>query len=403
MNEKLQRVAFAGAVLFTGCSSNENLQPSQSTAVESTTTLFPVNTLLETATVLETSTTASMPGVVNPECVVEILPGNSLFSVFNKTGISIVSLQTENRIQDPDKIQPGYLDICIDEMDDISGGQRLPATTTTSTTTALTTTTTVHTTTIPETTITPAPETTTTVTLPPETAVPVTEAPKSLPTGVKAQQEKANTLFAGYGMPELSVDGIAGPKTDQKICASRLLLNMPATRADMVPGSEEERLFMSSESLLIPSTAATKAAKWMLIDQTCQVTVLGESDTKVAFIFPSSSGTVEFPSRNGEWAAFRYDPALANGGWHNSSDYPADVDSLLNGNMKWPVYHHKGQATHGALNVPTYPASHGCNRLSEANQEILINWLGLVGIQEEIWSISRIGLTVTVQGAYEGE
>ena len=39
---------------------------------------------------------------------------------------------------------------------------------------------------------------------------------------VEAQQAKLNELFAGYGIRELTVDGISGPVTRQRLCAFRL-------------------------------------------------------------------------------------------------------------------------------------------------------------------------------------
>ncbi len=74
-------------------------------------------------------------------------------------------------------------------------------------------------------------------------------------------------------------------------------------------------------------------------------------------------------------------------------------DNPLNGNMYKPIYFDNGQAIHGASNVPTYPASKGCARLRVENQDQLIDWLGLTD-SGPIYSVSTIGLAVTVQGAW---
>jgi lipoprotein-anchoring transpeptidase ErfK/SrfK len=98
---------------------------------------------------------------------------------------------------------------------------------------------------------------------------------------------------------------------------------------------------------------------------------------------------------------FRYDPATANNGWHDSTQYPAASDNPLNGNMYKPLYFDNGQAIHGANTVPTSPASHGCARLHVGDQNTLINWLGLGDQRAQIWNDrGRIGLTVTIQGRY---
>ena len=74
------------------------------------------------------------------------------------------------------------------------------------------------------------------------------------------------------------------------------------------------------------------------------------------FVFRTSTGEAGFETRNQNASrVFRYDPAAANGGWHNSFDYPVTVDNPLNGNMYKPLYFDRGQAIHGANNVPTSP------------------------------------------------
>ena len=84
------------------------------------------------------------------------------------------SLQAENGIVDPTLLQAGaVLDMCPGNgIDDLTGVER-----------------------------------------PPPTAL--TES-----SGVAAQQRKLNELFAGTGLPALTVDGVAGPFTRQQLCAA---------------------------------------------------------------------------------------------------------------------------------------------------------------------------------------
>ena len=129
---------------------------------------------------------------------------------------------------------------------------------------------------------------------------------------------------------------------------------------------------------------------------------VGEGSNRIVFLFPTSTGLDEFPTRNQQASrAFRYDPAVANGGWHDSLDYPAGTDNPLNGNMYKPIYFDRGQAIHGANNVPPEPRSHGCARLRVGDQDALVLYLGLADVQRETWNgADRIELTVTVQGNY---
>jgi lipoprotein-anchoring transpeptidase ErfK/SrfK len=221
------------------------------------------------------------------------------------------------------------------------------------------------------------------------------------PTGVAAQQNKLNALFAGLGIPTLVADNQSGRLTKQQLCAARVSLGLPISRNDMAPGSPEEQALMSASSLPAPSTAPVQAGRWALIDQTCQVMFIGDGPNHIQFVFQTSTGMSGYATRNQTASrVFRYDPAAGNGGWHDSTDFPAAGDNPLNGNMYKPLYFSNGEAIHGANSVPTSPASHGCARLHLANQNQLLDWLGLGGATSQIWSTSKIGLTVTVQGSY---
>ena len=221
--------------------------------------------------------------------------------------------------------------------------------------------------------------------------------------GVAAQQQKLNELFAGYGLPALAVDGVSGPFTRQQLCAARMALHLPVSRADMAPGSQEEQVFLAASpaAIAIPQGAAVSSSRWVLVSKTCQVVFAGEGDGGIRFIFKASTGEPGWETSNLDGArAFRYDPALDNDGWHNSSKFPVAEDNPINGNMYKPVYFHRGQAIHGANNVPPEPASKGCVRLRPENQDALLSWLGLTDISEPTYNDDRINLRVTVIGEY---
>ena len=291
-------------------------------------------------------------------CVVVVRSGDSLSLIADSIpdpAVTVSSIQAENGIGNADMIEPGQqLDVCVGNgIDDITGASREPA------------------------------------------AVPADAS------GVEAQQRKLNELFAGRGIAELAVDGDSGPLTQQQLCAFRLARNLPITRADMVPGSEEERLLMATTTLPIPPTAAVTEDRWIVIDKTCQVMFAGELNTRIVFVFGTSTGEpgYETDTQNAV-RAFRYDPALDNEGWHNSTTFPVAADNPLNGNMYRPVYFFRGEAIHGANNVPPEPKSKGCARLRVEHQDALIAWLGLGDASGPVWNRDRINLTVTVQGEF---
>ena len=324
------------------------------TTVEATTT----TSVAPTSTTVPTSVVPALP-VFDPACVVEVAAGDSLSLIadrFDDDTVTVPSIRTENGVVG-DNIDPGdYLDVCVaNGVNDITGEQRTEA-----------------------------------------DAVAVATL-----TAVEAQQRQLNVLFAGLGTPELLVDGISGPVTRQRLCAARLALGLPVSTADMLAGSPEEQALMAATTLPIPFTSAILSERWILIDQTCQIVFVGEGTTRLTFVFPTSTGEPGHETRGQDRSrAFRYNPALANGGWHNSTTYPAADDNPLNGNMYKPIYFDRGQAIHGANNVPTNPQSKGCARLRVEHQELLIGWLGLGDVTSEIRDSDRINVTVNAQGSY---
>ena len=68
--------------------------------------------------------------------------------------------------------------------------------------------------------------------------------------------------------------------------------------------------------------------------------------------------------------------------------------------MYKPLYFDRGQAIHGANNVPTSPQSKGCARLRVEHHDMLIAWLGLADVSGPVDNRGRINVTVNVQGAY---
>jgi lipoprotein-anchoring transpeptidase ErfK/SrfK len=217
---------------------------------------------------------------------------------------------------------------------------------------------------------------------------------------VEQQQVKLNELFAGFGTGDLVVDGVSGERTGQRLCAARLAFGLATTIADMSPGTEEQIRLIDATALPTPATTATASERWVLIDRTCQIMFIGAGE-QTSFVFPTSTGSEGFETRDQDRAAaFRFNPALDNGGWHNSSEFPVGVDNPLNGNLYKPLYFDLGQAIHGANNVPPTPQSKGCARLRIGDQETFISWLGLDDVEGELWRKNEMNVTVNVQGSF---
>jgi len=329
-----------------------------------TTSAAPETTAVTTTTAATTTTTTEpAPRFFNETCVVVIEPNDTLIGIVERLDdgetINRVSLRAENGLVD-ERLTPGdVLDVCPGNgVDDATGSERLD---------------------------------------PSEELVAA-----AVSTNVEVQQMKLNQLFADIGARELLVDGVAGPVTRQRLCAARLALGLEVSTAEMAAGSDEERTLLAAAELPPPPMATVDQDRWLLVDQTCQFMFAGAVD-QLVFGFPTSTGEAGHETRlNNRARAFRFDPAVDNGGWHDSSDFPVSIDNPLNGNMYKPIYFDGGQAIHGANNVPTSPQSKGCARLTLDHHNQLVAWLGLQGDIAPTWSERAINLTVSVQGAYQG-
>ncbi len=332
--------------------------PAPTTTIGPTTTSAPTTTTVATTTAPSTTTTLPEPlDVFAPDCVVVAEAAASLELIGASNGVvDVVGLWFENG--QVDTVDAGQLvDVCpANGINDIDGQSR--------------------------------------------PLVDDVTARSAIAANVERQQSKLNELFAGSGIADLDVDGVSGPRTGQRLCAARLAFGLATTIADMAPGSNEQAVLFAATGLPTPASSATASERWVLIDRTCQIMFIG-AGAETQFIFPTSTGSEGFETRIQDRAeAFRFNPALDNGGWHDSSEYPVGVDNPLNGNLYKPLYFDLGQAIHGANNVPPTPASKGCARLSVADQNTFIAWLGLDTATGETWRKSEMNVTVNVQGDF---
>jgi hypothetical protein len=344
----------ASFVFLLGCSGGSDNDRADelseiSSTVDSSSTTIPAVTI-PAATVAVTTTEVPDDGR-DESCVVAVQSGDSLGAIaVSIDSVSLDQILDENRLEVDNVILPGdELDVCIgNDVDDVTGSSRL------------------------------AP-------------------PAAL---VRLQQNKLNDLLAPYRLIPLGVDGDSGQLTRQMLCAARMGLGLPITGGHLAADSDEAETIMNAAGFGVPKGAATWSNKWILIDKTCQVMFTGEGEELVN-IYPTSTGEPGSETRGGQsLPAFRYDPALDTGGWHDSTNFPVAIDNPQNGNMYKPIYFNSGQAIHGANYVPPNPQSKGCARTFPLHQDELISWIGIDDVTEPMWSESKIGVTVTVQGAF---
>ena len=303
---------------------------------------------VSTAAAVSTSAapTTTLPA---PVCVAEAQAGDSLTAIANRSGITLEQLVQENLFDPTDTFYPGTeFDVCVGDNVDPTD---------------------------------------------PTLVEPPSEA-------VMRQQQELNELFSTTSMLPLGVDGDSGRLTRQATCAARMGLGLPVHNRHLAPGSDEEATIFAATGFGIPEGAPTDAAKWILVDQRCQVIFIGEGADRVVDIFPTSTGEEGHETFSVRARAFRFDPSIETDGWHDSSSFPVEIDNPLNGNMYKPIYFNEGQAIHGAEYIPPRPQSKGCARTFPKHQDMIIEWLGLQDMTEATWKVGDIGATVVVQGRY---
>jgi len=311
----------------------------------------PSTTSTVATTSVAPSTLAPPPTTAPPPiCVVTVEPGDSLTAVASRSGLTLEDLEAENAIDSTVTIHPGQVfDICVgNDVDDVTGASRLA---------------------------------------PPVDAV-------------IRQQNELNELFSQYSLLPLEPDGDSGKYTRQAVCAARMGLGLPVHFGHLPTASEEEATIFAATELSVPAGAPVENNKWILIDKTCQVIFTGEGDELVD-IFPTSTGIEGYETHDVRAFAFRFDPALENGGWHDSTSFPVAVDNPENGNMYKPLYFNNGQAIHGAAYIPPEPRSKGCARTFPLHQDMILEWLGLNALTEPTWNVDEIGVSVVVRGLYQ--
>lgn len=170
--------------------------------------------------------------------------------------------------------------------------------------------------------------------------------------------EQAQSLLASLGYPVGTVDGVDGPQTRRGLCAWRRLEGHDVSRGPLLP-SELDALRATSG---LPSATSGRGA---MVDRTCQV-VYYRQDGRWQQVHAASTGTDGLPQPGD------YNIQRTREGWHTSTLYPSPTPNMYN-----TLYIRGAVAIHGSNNVPTYPASKGCVRVTPASADQLFANLGV--------------------------
>jgi len=240
----------------------------------------------------------------------------------------------------------------------------IPATPTTALTTTTTAgpTTTAAPTTVPTTT---APPTTTTTTAPPTTTTTTEPPPAPSPwlaqgaegDEVLALQQRLTELGYWLGAP----DGAFGSATHHAVVA---LQKVAGIARDGVVGPAT----LDALGRGVRPSVESSSGRVVEIDLARQVLVTVQ-DGGVVWVFDTSTGKVVGTTPRGHWTITR------------------QIDGLRQselGLLYRPKYFHEGVAVHGYTSVPSYPASHGCVRVTYPAMDAI--WeLGLAPVGTPVW------------------
>ncbi len=168
----------------------------------------------------------------------------------------------------------------------------------------------------------------------------------------RSQVTEAQAKLKELGYPVGAVDGVDGPQTRRGLCAWRRLSGRTAHRNALT----------SSELKAIRGTTRlpnASSGRGVTVDKTCQA-VYYRDGGRWRKVLAASTGSGGLP-RVGWYRVQRKRP-----GWHTSTRYPAPSPNMYNS-----VYFDGAIALHGARQVPTYPASKGCVRLTVRGADYL--------------------------------
>jgi N-acetylmuramoyl-L-alanine amidase len=163
---------------------------------------------------------------------------------------------------------------------------------------------------------------------------------------------EAQTLLRELGYPAGTIDGIDGPQTRRGLCAWRRLEGHKAHRGPL--SSNELKALRKTKGL--PAAASGRGAT---VDKTCQ-TVYYRDGGRWRKVLKASTGSGGLPSVGS------YKIQRTRAGWHTSTKYPAPSPNMYN-----TLYFDGAIAIHGAKQVPTYPASKGCVRVTPKGADYL--------------------------------
>jgi hypothetical protein len=215
------------------------------------------------------------------------------------------------------------------------------------------------------------------------------------PTNVEAYSSSvanAQRIMQKFGIPAGPVDGLSGSQTSRGLCIFRYIAGLTVSRnnLDSTTYSYLKKYDTSYSSL--QKIRAKSSSEYLVAHETCQAMVYA-SGGYYQRVMAISTGVSEHPTPNGS-----YSLGYTNKGWSCSTLYPESCRNHSEGKFasvsRYGNMYNMRQVVgnifvHGSTDVPTYPASHGCIRVTVADADWMYDHVG-----------NGARPTITVTGSY---
>lgn len=207
-------------------------------------------------------------------------------------------------------------------------------------------------------------------------------SPVSVNAASAYQIKRSQTIMKKLGIPAGPVDGLWGSQTAQGLCTFRAISGSTPSRGTL-DATTYRKLgqYNSKYSSLSKISASSLSGErtYLKVYQKCQTMVYVENG-KYRKVIPVSTGKSGHSTPRGT-----YRLGYTQKGWNCSNLYPESCKRQYSGKFRnisnygnmYNMRHVTGAIfVHGSTSVPTYPASHGCIRVSTGNSDWMYDNVG---------------------------
>lgn len=194
----------------------------------------------------------------------------------------------------------------------------------------------------------------------------------------------AQKIMLQCRIPTGTADGVSGPQTLRGLCTFRRMSGIGTSRAALDTKTYNTLVAYAKKYPRItdiPASSYLGNATYLVAQETCQAMVYVKNN-RYQKAMAISTGVSGHATPNG-----RYVIGSTDRGWHCSSLYPEGCGThnvgrfayISNFGNMYNRRHITGAVyVHGSTDVPTYPASHGCIRVTVTDSDWMYDNVGTI-------------------------